>query len=146
MKACLPDVNVWLALTLKGHVHHTSAMEWYYEQSREHSIAFCRQTQTGLFRLLTTAAVMAPHRLPAFTNKEAWRIQQNWALQPEVHFADEPAGLEQEWHSLGAIRHASPKLWMDAYLAAFSSCAGFQMVTTDKAFRQFKGVEVLVIG
>jgi predicted nucleic acid-binding protein len=34
---------------------------------------------------------------------------------------------------------------MDAWLAAFALCSGFQMITTDKAFSQFKGLELLVV-
>jgi predicted nucleic acid-binding protein len=35
---------------------------------------------------------------------------------------------------------------MDAYLAAFAVRAGCRMVTTDTAFRQFQGLDVLVLG
>ena len=40
---------------------------------------------------------------------------------------------------------ASPKLWMDAYLAAFTVAGGYQLVTTDKGFKQFKGLDILVL-
>ena len=37
---------------------------------------------------------------------------------------------------------------MDAYLAAFALTSRFQMVTTDKAFKQFKGLrtQILLVG
>jgi predicted nucleic acid-binding protein len=35
---------------------------------------------------------------------------------------------------------------MDAYLAAFALSAGCRMVTTDEAFRQFAGLDLLLIG
>ena len=41
---------------------------------------------------------------------------------------------------------ASPKLWMDAYLAAFALAGRNQKVTTDAAFRQFQGLDLLVLG
>lgn len=31
---------------------------------------------------------------------------------------------------------------MDTYLAAFAVCSGFQLITADKAFTQFKGLDV----
>jgi hypothetical protein len=34
---------------------------------------------------------------------------------------------------------------MDAWLAAFAMCATFQMITIDKAYSQFKGLELLVV-
>lgn len=146
MSGCLPDVNVWLALTLKGHIHHSIALDWFNECDQADSIAFCRQTQTGLLRLLTTQAVMAAHRLPPFSNAEAWKILKNWTAQPAVFFADEPIDLEEKWRSFAAIRSASPKIWMDAYLAAFAYCQDLRMVTNDKAFLQFKGINTMVLG
>ena len=41
---------------------------------------------------------------------------------------------------------ASPKLWMDAYLAAFALAGGCRMVTTDAAFKQFAGLDLELIG
>lgn len=40
---------------------------------------------------------------------------------------------------------ASPKLWMDAWLAAFAICAGLQLVTFDRGFAQFAGLELLLL-
>jgi uncharacterized protein len=34
---------------------------------------------------------------------------------------------------------------MDAYLAAFAIAGGHQLVTTDKAFKQFQGLDLLVL-
>jgi predicted nucleic acid-binding protein len=45
------------------------------------------------------------------------------------------------------VRHTgSRKLWMDAYLAAFALAGGYQMVTTDTAFRQFHGLDLMLLG
>ena len=46
-----------------------------------------------------------------------------------------------------AVREtASPKLWMDAYLAAFALAGRYRIVTTDAGFRQFQGIDLLVLG
>lgn len=63
-----------------------------------------------------------------------------------VIFSAEPSGLNAVWKKLAARRTASPKLWMDAYLASFAISSGAQIVTTDKAFTQFPGLDVEVIG
>jgi len=34
---------------------------------------------------------------------------------------------------------------MDAYLAAFAFAGGHQLVTTDKGFKQFKGLDLVVL-
>jgi predicted nucleic acid-binding protein len=57
----------------------------------------------------------------------------------------EPRGLDSQWKKLASGSKPSPKLWMDAYLAAFALAARYQLVTTDKAFKQFKGLDLLVL-
>ena len=51
-------------------------------------------------------------------------------------------GMRYGWAALSGA--ASPKLWMDAYLAAFAIESGQQLVTTDTGFRQFKGLDATV--
>ena len=53
--------------------------------------------------------------------------------------------VEETWKSLAIRDSNSPKLWMDASLAAFAMSAGCQMITTDKAFSQFKGFDLMVV-
>ena len=68
-KRSFPDVNVWFALAVADHLHHPAALAWWNEES---SLAgFCRLTQLGLLRLLTTAAAMGGQPLP---NEAAWRV------------------------------------------------------------------------
>jgi predicted nucleic acid-binding protein len=57
----------------------------------------------------------------------------------------EPVGLEARWKRLCSGQRASPKLWMDAYLAAFAMEGGHRFVTTDKGFKQFKGLSLVVL-
>lgn len=141
----LPDVNIWLALALSGHSHHKAVRTWLDGQMVPASIFFCRATQQGLVRLLTTAEVLAGYGIPALTNREAWEAVESFMADDRVAFADEPAGVEDAWKALAIRDTHSPKLWMDAWLAAFALRAGFQMITTDKAFSQFKGLELLVV-
>ena len=142
----LCDANVWLALALSGHVHHGAARRWLDEDHEPESIAFCRATQQSLLRLLTNAAVLAPYGNPPLTNDQAWDAYGELLADDRIVMrAHEPAGLERIWRDLAARPTASPKLWMDAYLAAFAAAAGLRMVTTDAAFRQFPGLELLVL-
>lgn len=141
----LPDTNVWLALTLKAHVHHDVALAWYEGLEQGRLAVFCRASQQSLLRLLTTEAVMRAYNRPALSNRKAWAIQRGWAESEHVRFAEEPPGLELPWEEFACLKSSSPKLWMDAYLAAFAKAAGLHLVTTDKAFKQFKlsGLSVL---
>lgn len=141
----LPDVNIWLALTLSGHSHHQAARNWLDGQETLASIFFCRATQQGLVRLLTTAEVLTGYGIPPLTNREAWMVVESFMADERIAFANEPADVEETWKALAFRDTNSPKLWMDAWLAAFARCSGFQMITTDKAFSQFQGLELLVV-
>jgi toxin-antitoxin system PIN domain toxin len=141
----LPDVNIWLALTLSGHSHHQAARTWLDAQEALASIFFCRATQQGLVRLLTTAEVLTGYGIPPLTNCEAWAVVESFMADERITFANEPEGVADAWKSMALRDTNSPKLWMDAWLAAFALRSGFQMITTDKAFSQFKGLDLVVV-
>ncbi len=141
----LPDINVWLALTLSGHSHHTSARAWLEGQQVADSIFFCRSTQQGLVRLPTTAEVLLAYELPPLTNREAWAVLEDFIEDERITFADEPFGVTNAWKTLATRDTNSPKLWMDAWLAAFAPCSRWQMVTTDNAFSQFVGLDLHIL-
>jgi uncharacterized protein len=141
----LPDVNIWLALSLSGHSHHPAALAWLEAQEEPASIFFCRSTQQGLVRLLSTAEVLSGYGLPPLTNRDAWAVVEKFMSDDRIAFANEPAGVEMVWKNLAIRDTNSPKLWMDAWLAAFAVCSGFELITTDKAFTQFEDAQVLIV-
>ena len=142
----LCDVNLWLALTLSGHAHAAAARRWFDQMAVPGSVLFCRVTQQAYLRLLTNAAVLAPYGNPPLSNREAWAAYEALLADDRVMLrADEPPGIEARWRELTLRDTASPKLWMDAYLAAFSISAGYRMVTTDAAFGQFPGLDLVLV-
>ena len=143
----LAETNVWLALSLSGDVFHSSARDWFKQQSVPGSVLFCRSTQQSLLRLLTTEAVMRPYGIPRMTNAAAWKLYAALIADERIAWAAEPsaAAVEARWHALAARETASAKLWMDAYLAAFALAGGHQLATTDKAFKQFEGLDAIVL-
>jgi uncharacterized protein len=140
----LADSNIWLALALSKHEFHPAARTWLAAQGR-HEALFCRSTQQSFLRLLTTTAVLAPYRIPPLSNKAAWSVYEGLRGDERISWVEEPSGLEGIWKKLAGGLKASPKLWMDAYLAAFAMAGGHQLVTTDKGFKQFKGLDLLVL-
>ena len=86
-----PDVNVWLALNHTIHVHHLLAMDWYLQLPKESFFVFCRPTQTGLFRLLTTAAVMCEDTL---SQKQCRTLYDTWIQGGKAVLWPEPVDLE----------------------------------------------------
>ncbi|CAN5136783.1 type II toxin-antitoxin system VapC family toxin [soil metagenome] len=142
----LPDVNIWLALSLSGHPHHPAARDWLGGEADPSGVRFCRATQQGLVRLLTTAAVLAPFGIPPLTNRAAWGIIGEFMADDRIDFAAEPDGVEARWKTWALRDTASPKLWMDAWLAAVAHRLEAQFVTVDKAFTQFSGLDLLILG
>jgi toxin-antitoxin system PIN domain toxin len=143
----LVDVNVWLALALSAHRHHDACREWLDALDEPATAIFCRATQSAFLRLLTNTSVFAPYGNRALTNREAWDAYEALAADDRIVLeAREPAGLEQRWRELATGDTASPKLWMDAYMAAFALAGDCRMVTTDAGFRQFSGVDLLLLG
>ncbi len=71
----------------------------------------------------------------------------DWQSEPNVTFVDEPAATRELWLRFAHRNTASPKLWMDAYLAAFAICGKLRFVTNNKAFRQFEpqGLDLLLL-
>ena len=126
----LPDVNVWLALFHGGHSHHLSAKSWYEALDPFPIFCFCRQTQLGLLRLLSTSSVMGGSPLNL---AECWRLYALWTASGQAKLLNEPNGLELVLHSNTRAPIVAPKLWADAYLAAFAQAANLTLVTFDRA-------------
>jgi toxin-antitoxin system PIN domain toxin len=147
VEVILCDANVWVALALSGHPANEDARAWFEPVVGRNSVLFCRNTQQAFLRLMTSAAVLAPTGTGPLTNREAWATYDSLLADDRVQLADrEPAGLETQWRQFASRGTASPKLWQDAYLAAFAVTGGHRLVTADAAFKQFAGLDVLVLG
>jgi len=141
------DSNTWLALTLSDHLHHRAVAGGLRTINARDSILFCRATQQSFLRLLTTAAVLAPYGNPPLTNSQAWAAYEALPSDDRIVFrAEDPPGLEEHWKRFALRSIASPNLWTDAYLAAFAVSSGCRMITTDRAFSQFAGLDLVVLG
>jgi toxin-antitoxin system PIN domain toxin len=135
-----PDINVWIALTYEGHVHHAAAVKWFTTLNQDASLNFCRFTQLGLLRLLTTEAVMGDE---VMTQPDAWAAYDRWQQDGRVEFMEEPSGLEPRFRTLTRLRHPATKHWADSYLAAFATTGHLTLVTFDRGFRA--KVEAIVL-
>jgi toxin-antitoxin system PIN domain toxin len=136
-----PDVNVWVALNFERHAHHESAKGWYEEIQVSSTIVFCRQTQLGMFRILSTATVM---REEILTQRQCWGVYDRWISTGQVAWAVEPQSMEAAMRTMTAGTASSPKAWMDAYLAAFAEAGRLTLVTFDRALAgKVKGAVLL---
>ncbi|HUG69654.1 MAG TPA: TA system VapC family ribonuclease toxin [Pirellulaceae bacterium] len=137
----LLDVNVWLALAFDRHRHHEAASHWF-SIAPEDSCLFCRLTQISFLRLATTPQVMAEDVL---TLNAAWLAYDALRNDTRVAYADEPNGLQPVWRGYSQHRTFSPKVWNDAYLAAFASAADFELVTFDRGLQSYKQLRCTVL-
>lgn len=137
----LLDANVWVALAAADHVHHELALRYWQEESAE-SVAFCRVTALAFLRLVTNAHVM---QHAVLTSGEAWALLQEWLRLPEVSFLNEPVGLDEQLGQFSREMSIRPKLWTDAYLAAFAIAGNHRVVTLDGDFHQFPGLNLLFL-
>jgi len=125
-----PDINVWLALVLDRHKHNQLAMRWYDALDPRTIFLFCRHTQLGLLRLLSTGAVTEDEPM---TLRECWNVYDEWFDAGQAILVNEPVDLEAYFRALTFDPIVAPKFWADAYLAAFAQAANLTLVTFDRA-------------
>ena len=128
-----PDVNVWIALTYRGHIHYEAARIWLDSVSDDAEFCFCRLTQLGFLRLLTTAAVMGNRVL---SQAEAWDVYDDWLENGRATFIEEPPEIERAFRSLSKSRQVAPKDWADSYVSAFAQVSGLRLVTFDQTLQR----------
>lgn len=142
----LPDINVWVALSIADHRHHSAAAAWFDTVDEPGSVRFCRVTQHGLLRLLTRSAVMGAYGVTALTNEQAWQLYDTLGSDDRVGaLIAEPREAEGRWRELSSPSSQPPQLWTASYLAAFAISAGLTFVTIDRAFEQFGELDLVVI-
>jgi uncharacterized protein len=140
--ACLFDANVWLALAFGSHPHHEQARREFEATDSLKPAAFCRATQHAFLRLVSTPSIQKNYGSATITNDEAWEKWELLIALPQVVWLEEPKGLEAFWQKDARRPSASPKVWMDAYLAAFARGHAIPLVTLDRDFRNFPGLSL----
>ncbi len=129
------DANVFLAASIEAHAHHAPARQWVDCVELPSTLGFCRVTEMSCLRLLTQPIAEGFRPL---SNRNAAAVYLAWRQDERVELIAEPPGLTALWPRLALRNNTSPKLWTDAYLAAFAIAAGCRLVTFDGAFRQFE--------
>ena len=125
-----PDINVWIALTYRRHVHYAPAKVWFDSLPDTVDLCFCRVTQLGFLRLLTNATVFGNQ---VCSQVEAWKTYDDWIENGPALFLEEPSSLEQVFRNLSRSQQAAPNTWADSYIAAFAQATGVRLVTFDRA-------------
>jgi toxin-antitoxin system PIN domain toxin len=134
----LPDINVWLALADENHVHHKRART-YWQNDAPPTVAFCRISMIGFLRLATQSRVLSA----PLSVEEAWDIYRRYRSSEGIVFLPEVETGERAFESLTRSSNFTPRLWTDAYLAAFAISSGCRVVSFDSDFGKFDGLSFL---
>jgi len=121
-------------LAFDAHPGHATAGEAFARTAADRPAVFCRATQHSFLRLASTPAILRTYGVADWTNRDALDLWNRFESAPHVLFREEPAGLVPLWHRLAGLPSASPRVWMDAYLAAFAILARLTLVTFDRDF------------
>lgn len=117
MTAALADGNVLIAMTVRDHIHHRQAAEWFL--NHDHRIATCPITQGTLLRFLLREGVGAG---------SARAVLNGIVSLPQHVFWPDAIGYDAS-ALVGVIGHRQVT---DAYLAALATHFGGTVATLDK--------------
>ena len=137
--ADLPDLNVWLALASPTHKHHSSALAYWEEQASQ-QVLFCTVTALGLVRLVMQPKVMGD---AALTAAAASALLDQFVQQPGVSYAQPSSEGWDVFHGFMRQADLPPRLCTDAYLAALAITNQWRLVSFDRDFQSFSGLNLL---
>jgi toxin-antitoxin system PIN domain toxin len=142
MKRSLVDVNLWFALLVRQHQHHGLARKWF-DSLAPAEAGLCRMVQLALIRLLANRAILGDHAISA---AKAWTLLEELAMDERVEFLPEPEDLAAVFPSLLNYSVPTGKLVADSYLAAFAISGALRLITLDRGFRQYGGLDTEILG
>lgn len=133
------DVNAWVTLSTPVHPDHVRANRYWANEAAD-VVAFGRTTALGLVRVTTGKHAVGgtPLTLP-----HAWAVYRQWREESFVIFLEDPPAVEEILHTFIENLNLTPRLWTDAYLAAFAVAGNLRLVTFDKDFERFPGLNLL---
>ena len=70
-----------------------------------------------------------------------WHTVRTLPSDPRFAWHLEPPGLAARFAQYAPWPYSSPNCWQDAYLAAFAAAAGLEMITFDRGFSSFEGLQ-----
>ena len=148
MPGSLLDTNVWLAAVFTTDPFHQAAQKNLQQATPAEPAVFCRSTQQSFLRLASTPTLLKAYGATGLTNIDALVALGALLALPQVCEREEPPGTPALWHRLASHNTASPKVWIDAYLAAFAISGGLRMVSLDQDFKNYvrNGLKLVLIG
>ena len=137
----LADVNVIFPLLVSRHQHRKKALEWF-DATAAGDVVLNRLCRLGALRLLCNAQVMGADVLQPKSALEALQVLE---ADERIVLLHEPDGLDQTLKKFVPPCTTTPNLWTDAYHAAFAVVAGLRLVSFDRGFSKFRGLDFLLL-
>ena len=137
----LADVNVIFPVLVSRHQHRKKAVEWF-DSTAAGDVVLNRLTRLGALRLLCNAQVMGTDVLQPKAALAALEVLES---DERIVLLHEPDGLDDVLKKLAASCTTTPNLWTDAYHAAFAAVAGLRLVSFDRGFAKFRGLDFLLL-
>lgn len=141
--ANLLDVNVLVALMHGNHMHSPVASAWLDGITERNSLLLCRVVQMGALRISTSPAAFGNDPLSAL---EAWRQWESLEADSRFVWGEEHPNMNQAWKPLTSAFKRGRIAGTDSYLAAFALAGGHSLVTFDRGFAGFPGLQVELLG
>ena len=138
----IADVNVFLPLLIRAHPAHQAAIDWFDAQP-DGSVGWCLPVELGVLRLLCNPKVMGRDALAPTRALDVWTTLGANARLAKIDRV--PAEHDSYLRRLIAHREPSPDIWTDAWLAALAMSWPCEMVTFDRGFRAFDGVDLRLL-
>lgn len=126
MSACLPDVNVLVALAWPNHIHHREARDWFAALG-SHPWATCPFTQSGFIRVSSNPRI-ADH---AASPREAVQVLRQLTRIGKHAFWPDDLDFTGDEIPLGLL--VGHRQVTDAYLLGLVIHHGGRLVTFDHA-------------
>ena len=147
MPGSLLDSNVWIAAVFSTHPIHRQAQQVLQQATPADPAIFCRSTQQSFLKLVSTPAMQKTYGATGITNRDALAALGAFIVLPQVCEREEPPQVAALWHRLADRSTASPKVWMDAYLAAFAISGALRLATLDLDFKVYEppGLDLLLL-
>lgn len=141
------DSNLWVALTFAAHPYHDKAGEILAAAEGQNTLYRIHATEISSFRLATTPVIHRAYGVPIFSNSDAISYFADLFEKTGCHRLAESEKTYVLWLGLADVKIASPKKWMDAYLAAVAIEAEVTFATLDTDFVTYEsdGLDLMLI-
>jgi predicted nucleic acid-binding protein len=129
------------------HKAHARAQEFVLSASAASQLIFCRTIEHSVLHPLTTASIASAYGATLMSDSVAVEYWMQLLALPNVLEVPESVGVRALWQQLAARSASSPKILMDAYLAAFAIAGNLSLVTLDRDFAAYKahGLSLLLL-